>query len=70
MTQERLDITPGAALDILDRGEEMVEVWLAQGTSALVGLGRSRALALESARTTLQQALNVVDVAIERGPRT
>lgn len=70
MTHETFPITPGSAIKVVDCGDGAIEVWLEQSTATLIGLGRTRRVALESARTSLQQALNVVDVAIEKGPRT
>lgn len=66
---EKIPIEAGSRLDIVDRGDGVVEVWLAHDTASMIGLGRTRELALEAARTTLQQALNVVDVAIVKGRR-
>jgi hypothetical protein len=67
---EEIRLTAGETLRIVDDGEGWKAVAYHQvgigGSGLMVGLGRTREEALESARTTLQNALNVVDLAIVR----
>jgi hypothetical protein len=67
---EEIALNGGESLRITDVGEGWQQVAFRQvgdqGTGIVIGLGRTREEALESARTTLQNALNVVDLAMVR----
>lgn len=65
---ETLRINATESLTIGDNGEGWQVVTLVNGAAEyLVGLGRSRGAAIESAQANLQQVLNIVDVAIVQG---
>lgn len=70
MSDEVLRLNASEALVLEDVREGWTRARLVQdGTQGyVVGLGLTRESALESARSALQHALNVVDVAIIKGP--
>lgn len=68
--EEEITLNSGESLRITDNGEGWLQAkyhQLGDQPGVVVGIGRTREEALESARATLQNALNVVDVAIVRG---
>lgn len=70
-TREEIRLNSGECLRISDNGEGWLSATYhqsgAEHKGMVVGIGRNRREALESAQATLQNALNIVDVAIERG---
>lgn len=69
---EVIRLNGGESLRVADDGEGWQQVTYHQighDEGINIGLGRTREEALESARTTLQNALNVVDVAIVRATK-
>jgi hypothetical protein len=64
----RLNDSESLVLDDVSEGWTRVSFVQAGARGPVVGIGRTREAALESTRLTLQHALDVVDVAIIKGP--
>jgi hypothetical protein len=69
--REEIKLNGGESLRLSDNGEGWLSATYhqagAEHKGLVVGIGRNRREALESAQATLQNALNIVDIAIERG---
>jgi hypothetical protein len=61
----------GFTVDIFEGDDDQVEVWLdtedGVKDGVIVGLGATRAEALDDAQSTLQKVLTTIDIAIARG---